>query len=85
MEWIVQITKVLFEIIYDQVKKRQLQGSTLKTTFWEETNGELKKITRENYGVDRLKVKFNHLRFNIMNLQACYLVHELLGILNLIK
>lgn len=62
MDWSTQNTKALIEKIYDRVKKGQLQGSTFKTNIWEEINNELKDMTGENYGVERLKGKFNRLR-----------------------
>ncbi|OIW17840.1 hypothetical protein TanjilG_02468 [Lupinus angustifolius] len=62
MDWIIQNTKTFIEIIYDRVKKKLLQGSTFKTPAWEDINNELVKVTGENYGVDRLKGKFNCLR-----------------------
>ena len=43
------------------MKKRQLQRSTFKATIWEDINNELTRIIGENYGVDRLKGKFNRL------------------------
>ena len=56
-----QNTKAFIEIIYDRKKKRQLQGSTFKASIWEDINNELTRIIGENYGVDRLKGKFNRL------------------------
>ncbi|KAL6499969.1 hypothetical protein OROGR_027879 [Orobanche gracilis] len=62
MDWPIQNTKAFVEIIYERVKKKLLQGSTFKTPVWEDINNDLSKVTGENYGVDRLKGKFNRLR-----------------------
>ena len=62
MEWSTQNTKLLIDLIYDRVKKNKLQTSTFKQTIWEEINNELAKLIEENYGVERLKGKFNRLR-----------------------
>ncbi|XAR71447.1 hypothetical protein NMG60_11028706 [Bertholletia excelsa] len=62
MEWSAQNTKVFIEIIYDRVKKKQLQGSTFKPAIWEDINNDLTMIIGENYGVDRLRGKFNRIR-----------------------
>ncbi|KAJ1407041.1 Myb/SANT-like domain [Sesbania bispinosa] len=62
MEWTTQNTKAFIEKNYGRLKKGQLQGSTFKITIWEEINNELTEITGTNYGVDKLKGKFNRLR-----------------------
>ncbi|XP_057430818.1 uncharacterized protein At2g29880-like [Lotus japonicus] len=64
MEWTTQNTKIFIDIIYDRVKKGQLQGSTFKKTIWEEINIELQKTSGAPLpdGVERLKGKFNRLR-----------------------
>ena len=62
MDWPSQNTKAFIDIIYDRVKKKQLQGSTFKNTVWEEINNELTNMVGQNYGVNRLKGKFNRLR-----------------------
>ncbi|KAF7812780.1 putative nuclease HARBI1 [Senna tora] len=62
IEWSTQNTKLFIDLIFDRVNKKQLQTSTFKQTIWEEINNELAKIIEENYGVKRLKVKFNRLR-----------------------
>ncbi|KAK7317497.1 hypothetical protein RJT34_01785 [Clitoria ternatea] len=49
MDWSIQNTKAFIEIIYDRVRKRQLQGSTFKTTIWEDINKELTNVIGENY------------------------------------
>ena len=61
-EWSAQNTKVFIEIIYDHVKKKLLQASTLKKPIWEDINNELASNSGENYGVERLMSKFNCLR-----------------------
>ena len=62
MEWSVANTKAFIEKIYERVKNGQLQGSTFKSTTWEEINKELFEMIQTNYGVDKLKSKFNRLR-----------------------
>ena len=62
MEWSTQNTKAFIDVLYDRVKKRQLQGSTFKVTVWEDINNELAMIIGESYGVNRLKGKYNRLR-----------------------
>ncbi|KAG5061147.1 hypothetical protein JHK87_002176 [Glycine soja] len=62
MEWSVANTKAFIEKIYERVKNGQLQGSTFKTTTWEEINKDLFEMIQTNYGVDKLKSKFNRLR-----------------------
>ena len=59
MEWSTQNTKAFIDVLYDRVKKRQLQGSTFKVTVWEDINNELAMIIGESYGVNRLKGKYN--------------------------
>ena len=41
MEWSVVNTKTFIEKFYERVKNGQLQGSTFKTTTWEEINKDL--------------------------------------------
>ncbi|KAJ1394782.1 Myb/SANT-like domain [Sesbania bispinosa] len=62
MEWTSQKTKAFIGKIYDRVKRGQKQGSSFKMTIWEEINKELHEVTGTNYGVDKLKGKFNRLR-----------------------
>ncbi|KAG5069859.1 hypothetical protein JHK85_002236 [Glycine max] len=62
MAWSVANTKAFIEKIYERVKNGQLQGSTFKTTTWEEINKDLFEMIQTNYGVDKLKSKFNRLR-----------------------
>lgn len=62
MEWSVANTKAFIEKIYERVKNGQLQGSTFKSATWEEINKELFEMIQTNYGVDKLKSKFNRLR-----------------------
>ncbi|RZB54913.1 hypothetical protein D0Y65_044712, partial [Glycine soja] len=60
--WSVANTKAFIEKIYERVKNGQLEGSTFKTTTWEEINKDLFEMIQTNYGVDKLKSKFNRLR-----------------------
>ena len=62
MEWNTENTKALIEIIYDRVKKGQLQTSTFKTPTWEEINNKLDRKIGVNYGIEKLKEKYNRLR-----------------------
>ncbi|KAG4974967.1 hypothetical protein JHK87_031788 [Glycine soja] len=62
MEWSVVNTKTFIEKFYERVKNGQLQGSIFKTTTWEEIKKDLFEMIQTNYGVDKLKSKFNRLR-----------------------
>ena len=62
MEWSIANTKAFIEKIYERVKNGQLQGSTFKTTTQEEINKDFFEMIQTNYGVDKLKPKFNRLR-----------------------
>ena len=62
MEWSTQNTKTFIDVLYERVKKKQLQSSTFKVTVWEDINNELAAIIGESYGVNRLKGKYNRLR-----------------------
>ena len=62
MDWSPQNTKAFIDIMYDRVKKNQLQTSTFKGDIWEKINSELTQIIGEDYGVERLKGKYNRLR-----------------------
>ncbi|KHN20821.1 hypothetical protein glysoja_048499 [Glycine soja] len=61
MEWSAANTKTFIKK-FMRVKNGQLQGSTFKTTTWEEINKDLFEMIQTNYGVDKLKSKFNRLR-----------------------
>ena len=61
MDWLPQNTKAFVDIIYDQLKKKQLQALTFKGDIWEKINFELTQIIGEDYGVERLKGKYNQL------------------------
>ncbi|KAG6503472.1 hypothetical protein ZIOFF_035787 [Zingiber officinale] len=73
-EWS-KVNVVMFvEIIYDKVKQNKLQTSTFSNVVWEEINKELYQATKTNYGVDRLKGKWNRLRIR-QRLFAALLAH----------
>ena len=61
MDWSPQNTETFITIMYDRVKKKQLQTLTFKGDIWEKINTELTQIIREDYGVERLKGKYNQL------------------------
>ncbi|GAB2211288.1 hypothetical protein Drorol1_Dr00016581, partial [Drosera rotundifolia] len=49
-------------ILYDRLKKGKLQCSTFTKDEWEKINEELKAATTWDYGIERLKGKWNRLR-----------------------
>ncbi|KAG6495406.1 hypothetical protein ZIOFF_043212 [Zingiber officinale] len=61
-------------IIYEKVKHNKLQTSTFTNTVWEEIKKELYQVTNKNYGVERLKGKWNRLRTR-QRLFAALLAH----------
>ena len=52
MEWNTENTKAFIEIMYDRVKKGQLQTFTFKTSTWEEINNELHVKIGVKYGIE---------------------------------
>ncbi|CAJ2635895.1 unnamed protein product [Trifolium pratense] len=62
LEWAFQTTETFIELIYNRVEKKQMEKSSFKIEIWEDINNELKNITGFNFGVDKLKQKFNRLR-----------------------
>ncbi|KAG6523758.1 hypothetical protein ZIOFF_013643 [Zingiber officinale] len=73
-EWSKTNVAMFVEIIYDKVKQNKLQTSTFSNVVWEEINKELYQATKTNYGVDRLKGKWNRLRTR-QRLFAALLAH----------
>ncbi|OMO96657.1 hypothetical protein COLO4_15155 [Corchorus olitorius] len=50
------------QLLIGKVREGKLQSSTFKKAVWSEINDELREVIGEDYGIDRLKGKFNHLR-----------------------
>ncbi|KAH7665683.1 Myb/SANT-like domain-containing protein [Dioscorea alata] len=61
-DWSLKNEYAFIKILHDKVKNNKLQTSTFKKPVWEEINRELCEVTREHYGVGKLKGKFNRLR-----------------------
>ncbi|KAG6509708.1 hypothetical protein ZIOFF_027713 [Zingiber officinale] len=73
-DWSKTNVAMFVDIIYEKVKHNKLQTSTFTNTVWEEINKELYQVTNKNYGVERLKGKWNRLRTR-QRLFAALLVH----------
>ncbi|KAG6495927.1 hypothetical protein ZIOFF_043760 [Zingiber officinale] len=73
-DWSKTNVAMFVDIIYEKVKHNKLQTSTFTNTVWEEINKELYQVTNKNYGVERLKSKWNRLRTR-QRLFAALLVH----------
>ncbi|OMP06636.1 hypothetical protein CCACVL1_01487 [Corchorus capsularis] len=50
------------QLLISKVREGKLQSSTFKKEVWSEINDELREVIGEDYGIYRLKGKFNHLR-----------------------
>ncbi|KAG6478218.1 hypothetical protein ZIOFF_061653 [Zingiber officinale] len=73
-DWSKTNVAMFVDIIYEKVKHNKLQTSTFTNTVWEEINKELYQVTNKNYGVERLKGKWNRLRTR-QRLFAALLAH----------
>ncbi|KAG6525653.1 hypothetical protein ZIOFF_015619 [Zingiber officinale] len=73
-DWSKTNVTMFVDIIYEKVKHNKLQTSTFTNTVWEEINKELYQVTNKNYGVERLKGKWNRLRTR-QRLFTALLVH----------
>ncbi|XP_074579187.1 L10-interacting MYB domain-containing protein-like [Curcuma longa] len=73
-EWSKANVVMFVDIIYEKVKQNKLQTSTFTNTVWDEINKELYQATKKNYGVERLKGKWNCLRTR-QRLFAALLAH----------
>ncbi|KAJ0982288.1 hypothetical protein J5N97_010543 [Dioscorea zingiberensis] len=61
-DWSLKNEYAFIKVLHDKVRNEKLQTSTFKKSVWEEINRELYEATKENYGVAKLKGKFNRLR-----------------------
>ncbi|KAG6466114.1 hypothetical protein ZIOFF_076065 [Zingiber officinale] len=73
-DWSKTNVAMFVDIIYEKVKHNKLQTSTFTNTVWEEINKKLYQVTNKNYGVERLKGKWNRLRTR-QRLFAALLAH----------
>ncbi|XP_038693795.1 uncharacterized protein LOC119991522 [Tripterygium wilfordii] len=62
IEWPRQNVATFVAIIYEKVKQGKLQTSTFKPDVWNDINQEMRIAVGKDYGVNKLKGKYNRLR-----------------------
>ncbi|KAK8612843.1 hypothetical protein V6N13_092947 [Hibiscus sabdariffa] len=72
-DWPKENEVTLIQILVGKVREGKLQSSTFKKEVWAEINNEMHEAIGVDYGIDRLKGKFNRLRIK------CRHFSELIG------
>ncbi|OMO53159.1 hypothetical protein CCACVL1_28843 [Corchorus capsularis] len=62
IDWSKVNEDAFIQLLIGKVREGKLQSSTFKKEVWSEINDELREVIGEDYGIDRLKGKFNRLR-----------------------
>ena len=61
-DWAKEKETAFIQLLIRKIREGKLQSSTFKKEVWSEINNEFRDIIGEDYGVERLKGKFNRLR-----------------------
>lgn len=62
MSWSAKNEKIFIDILYENVKAGKLQCSTFTKDVWGQINQQMIQATQLDYGIDKLKGKWNRLR-----------------------